>query len=140
MTCICRQCRGLRLQRRFGLDIFENGEPNPRLIPMDLPVGPDYVVGPGDSLNVDLWGSVSRRITRVVDREGRLTLPEVGPVLVSGKSMADAQQLIQQQVCERSFVTFPPTYRCLGCVRFASTTLATCRIPVHTTSVRYQLL
>ena len=82
--------------QRFGIDVFENGEPNPRLIPMDLPVGPDYVVGPGDSLAVDMWGGVSRRIIRVVDREGRLTLPEVGPVLVSGKNLGDVQQTVQQ--------------------------------------------
>jgi len=29
--------------------------------PMDLPVGPDYVIGPGDGLEIDLWGGVSQR-------------------------------------------------------------------------------
>ena len=24
--------------------------------PMDMPMGPDYVLGPGDSLTVNLWG------------------------------------------------------------------------------------
>jgi polysaccharide export outer membrane protein len=43
-----------------------------------------------------LWGSVSRRLTRIVDREGRVSLPEVGPVLVSGRSLADVQQNLQQ--------------------------------------------
>ena len=33
---------------------------------------------------------------RAVDREGRVSLPEVGPVLVSGKSLADVQQNLQQ--------------------------------------------
>jgi polysaccharide export outer membrane protein len=63
---------------------------------MDLPVGPDYVVGPGDGLSVDLWGGVSQRLYRVVDREGRVSLPEVGPILVSGKSLAAVQQNLQQ--------------------------------------------
>ncbi|MGA7794416.1 MAG: SLBB domain-containing protein [Candidatus Acidiferrales bacterium] len=66
------------------------------MIPMDLPAGPDYVVGPGDGLSVDLWGSVSQRLYRVVDREGRVSLPEVGPILVSGKSLASLQQNLQQ--------------------------------------------
>src|SRR6266481_2554658 len=35
---------------RFGLDVFRKGAANPDYIPMDLPVGPSYVVGPGDSL------------------------------------------------------------------------------------------
>ncbi|MGH9714434.1 MAG: SLBB domain-containing protein [Candidatus Acidiferrales bacterium] len=82
--------------RRFGIDVFENGSRDPELIPMDLPAGPDYVVGPGDGLAFDLWGSVSRRLTRTVDREGRVSLPEVGPILVSGKSLADVQQNVQQ--------------------------------------------
>ncbi len=82
--------------RRFGIDVFENGTRDPRLIPMDLPVGPDYVVGPGDALAIDLWGGVSRRLYRTVDREGRVSLPEVGPVLVNGKSLADVQENLQQ--------------------------------------------
>jgi polysaccharide biosynthesis/export protein len=82
--------------RRFGADVFENGTRDSQLIPMDLPAGPDYVVGPGDGLSVDLWGSVSQRFYRVVDREGRVSLPEVGPVLVSGKSLAAVQQNVQQ--------------------------------------------
>jgi protein involved in polysaccharide export with SLBB domain len=82
--------------RRFGAEVFENGTRDSQLIPMDLPVGPDYVVGPGDGLSVDLWGGVSQRLYRVVDREGRVSLPEVGPILVSGKSLAVVQQNLQQ--------------------------------------------
>jgi protein involved in polysaccharide export with SLBB domain len=81
---------------RFGMEVFENGTRDPELIPMDLPAGPDYVVGPGDGLSIDLWGGVSQRFYRTVDREGRVTLPEVGPVLVSGKSLADVQEDVQK--------------------------------------------
>jgi protein involved in polysaccharide export with SLBB domain len=82
--------------RRFGSEVFDNGTRDPQLIPMDLPVGPDYVVGPGDGLSVDLWGSVSQRFFRTVDREGRISLPEAGPVLVSGRNLADVQQDLQR--------------------------------------------
>ena len=81
---------------RFGSEVFENGTRDPQLIPMDLPVGPDYVVGPGDGLSIDLWGGVSQRFFRTVDREGRVSLPEAGPVLVSGKSLSDVQENLQQ--------------------------------------------
>lgn len=81
---------------RFGMQVFENGTRDSQLIPFDLPAGPDYVVGPGDSLAIDLWGGVSQRLLRTVDREGRLSLPEVGPVLVAGKSMADVQESVQK--------------------------------------------
>lgn len=80
---------------RFGLEVFQNGSRNPQFIPMDVPAGPDYIVGPGDGLSISLWGGVSQRFFRTVDREGRVSLPEVGPVLVSGKSLADLQQNVQ---------------------------------------------
>jgi polysaccharide biosynthesis/export protein len=82
--------------RRFGMEVFENGTRDLQSIPMDLPVGPDYVLGPGDAVSVNLWGGVSRRFYQVVDREGRLSLPESGPVMVSGKSLGEVQELIQK--------------------------------------------
>ena len=77
-----------RPAERFGLEVFRNTADQPDVIPMDLPVGPDYVVGTGDSLAIDLWGSVSQRLVRLVDREGRVSLPDTGPLLVSGKADA----------------------------------------------------
>ena len=82
--------------KRFGAEVFENGTRDSQLIPMDVPASPDYVVGPGDGLSINLWGGISQRIYRVVDREGRVSLPEVGPVLVSGKNMAQVQEYLQQ--------------------------------------------
>jgi polysaccharide biosynthesis/export protein len=82
--------------QRFGQDVFRDDARNSEFIPMDLPVGPDYVLGPGDGLAIDVWGSVSERINRTVDREGRLALPEVGPILVSGRSLGEVQQTVQQ--------------------------------------------
>src|SRR5438132_138959 len=81
---------------RFGLDVFRKGEANPAYLPMDLPVGANYVVGPGDSLSFDLWGGVAQRLLRTVDREGRVSLPEVGPILVSGRTLGDVQQEVQR--------------------------------------------
>jgi len=85
-----------RPPQRFGTEVFRDGLRDPRSIPMDLPVGPDYVVGPGDSLTIDLWGGISTKLVRIVDRQGRVTLPEAGPVLVSGRSLAEVQQAVQR--------------------------------------------
>jgi polysaccharide biosynthesis/export protein len=82
--------------KRFGMEVFQNGSHDLQLIPMDLPAGPDYVVGPGDGLTVDLWGSASMRLIRTVDRGGQISLPEVGPVEVSGKNLASVQQDVQR--------------------------------------------
>ncbi len=82
--------------QRFGLDVFENAPAETGELPMDLPAGPGYVVGPGDGLAISLWGSVAERLYRVVDREGRLSIPDVGPVMVSGDSLSEVQQRVQQ--------------------------------------------
>ena len=87
-----------RPAQRFGLDAFRNTNNQPDVIPMDLPVGPDYVVGTGDSLAIDLWGSVSQRLVRLVDREGRISLPETGPLLVTGKNLAEVQLEVQRSL------------------------------------------
>ncbi len=81
---------------RFGMDVFRNEDSGLGDFPIDLPAGPDYVVGPGDGLAIDLWGGVSQRISRTVDRQGRISLPESGPVLVSGHTLAEVQQTVQK--------------------------------------------
>ena len=80
---------------RFGMDVFRNDNGNLDDLPMDLPAGPDYVLGPGDGLNINLWGGVTQRLQRVVDREGRVALPEVGAIDVSGRNLGDVQHLVQ---------------------------------------------
>lgn len=80
---------------RFGIDVFRNGTGNFNQLPMDTPAGPDYVVGPGDGLNIEIWGSVSGHLQRVVDRQGMVSLPETGGVEVAGKTLAEVQQLVE---------------------------------------------
>ncbi|HZU23043.1 MAG TPA: SLBB domain-containing protein [Terriglobales bacterium] len=77
---------------RFGAEIFRNGTGNFEQLPMDMPVGPDYVLGPGDGLKVELWGGVSQRLIRTVDREGHIALPEAGTILVAGRSLGAVQR------------------------------------------------
>ena len=49
-------------------------------------------------LSIDLWGGVSTKITRLVDRQGRVTLPEAGPLLVSGRSLGEVQSAVQRAI------------------------------------------
>ena len=81
--------------KRFGSDIFRPDVVGMTEFPMDLPAGADYILGPGDTVTINIWGGVSQRISRPVDREGRLSLPDTGPVVVSGLTLAEAQKIVQ---------------------------------------------
>ncbi len=81
---------------RFGEAVFQNPTSASGTIPIDFPASPDYVVGPGDGLTIDLWGGVSQRLVRTVDHEGRIALPEIGPMLVNGQTLGDVQQAVQR--------------------------------------------
>jgi protein involved in polysaccharide export with SLBB domain len=83
---------------RFGEEIFRNVPKISSTIPIDLPASSDYVVGPGDGLTINLWGGISQRLERTVDREGRISLPEIGPTLVNGQTLANVQQALQLQL------------------------------------------
>lgn len=82
--------------RRFGSDAFVIGTGNANELPMDLPVGPDYVLGTGDNLTVNMWGGRSDRLSRTIDRQGQIELPEAGTIMVNGMTIARAQEAIQQ--------------------------------------------
>ncbi len=82
--------------QRFGSDAFLLGTGNANELPMDLPAGPDYVLGPGDSLIVNMWGGQSNRLNRMIDRQGQIELPEAGTIMISGMTIAQAQSAIQQ--------------------------------------------
>jgi protein involved in polysaccharide export with SLBB domain len=81
---------------RFGSDSFLIGSGNANELPMDLPAGPDYVLGPGDSLTLNLWGSRTGRLSRIIDRQGQVELPEAGAIMISGMTIAQAQTAIEK--------------------------------------------
>jgi len=67
----------------FGYNLFA-GVPT-TFAPVDnVPVTPDYVVGPGDEILIRAWGQVDIDYRAVVDRNGMINIPRVGNVNVSG--------------------------------------------------------
>ena len=62
---------------------------------IDVPIGPDYILGAGDGIVINMWGGVSQTLSRTVDREGKVALPESGSLVVAGLSLDRAQQLIE---------------------------------------------
>lgn len=85
--------------KRFGADVFRmRGMGTLDTSSMDLPAGPEYVLGPGDYINIALWGGVSQRFARTVDREGRIAVLDAGMIEVAGKTIGNAQQIMQQML------------------------------------------
>jgi protein involved in polysaccharide export with SLBB domain len=83
---------------RFGAALFRNSTTgqDKANAPLSIPIGPDYVLGPGDELVIDYWGASSQHIQRAVDREGRVAIPEAGTLVVAGRTLGEAQQMVER--------------------------------------------
>lgn len=83
--------------KRFGYDLFE--DPASSLSPVsNAPAPADYIVGPGDQFNIQLYGNQNRTHRLVVTREGNVTFPELGPIRVAGLTYSAAKRAIEERV------------------------------------------
>lgn len=82
------------LLKPFGYSLFRTGPLRPTP-PEDVSVGPDYVVGVGDEILITIWGDVEKRYAKVIDRQGRLILPDVGIVTVAGKTLGELREELE---------------------------------------------
>lgn len=84
-------------KRVFGRDIFNNKaltfEPQ-----MNMATPQNYVLGPGDQLIIDIYGSSQETMKLTVSPDGDITIPEFGPVNVSGLTVAAAQSRIRSRL------------------------------------------
>ena len=81
----------------FGQELFR-GVPS-TFAPVDqVPVTPDYVIGPGDEVRIRVWGQVNFNADLKVDRSGDIYLPQVGRIHVTGFAFADLSQQIRSQI------------------------------------------
>lgn len=85
--------------RPFGYDVFRaNGV---SFDPVTTgPVPPDYVLGPGDSVRVQLFGNVNGIYEFEVSRDGVLNLPELGPITVAGLPFSEFRSDLDRRVAE----------------------------------------
>ncbi|MBL0225537.1 MAG: SLBB domain-containing protein [Geobacteraceae bacterium] len=70
-----------RTLTQFGYNYFKNVTFYPQT---DVPVSDDYLTGPGDTLVLNVWGSVEGTYELPVSRSGEVFLPKGGPVRVAG--------------------------------------------------------
>jgi polysaccharide export outer membrane protein len=81
----------------FGRDLFQNVA-NTFAQLQTVQVNPDYVIGPGDALQVRGWGMVSIDINAIVNRNGQIYLPRVGAVQVSGVKYSNLEGYLKKAV------------------------------------------
>ncbi|MHC4074943.1 MAG: SLBB domain-containing protein [Planctomycetota bacterium] len=90
--------------KQFGYDIFEKAMST--FAPVeDVPVGPGYIVGPGDSFTVLLWGRLNAHYTVTVNRSSEIALPEVGVLNVAGMTFGELRNYLEREL-SRKFTDF----------------------------------
>jgi polysaccharide export outer membrane protein len=82
--------------KQFGFDFFL--KPPSSFLPVtEIPVGPDYLIGPQDAIRILLWGNVQEEYRLTVDRNGQIAIPKVGVVHVSGLTFRQLQEVLNRE-------------------------------------------
>ncbi len=82
---------------QFGYELFA-GTPTTFAPATNIPVPANYVMGPGDTVVIQLYGQRNLTHELVITREGMLMFPEIGPVAVTGLSFGEMREQIQNIV------------------------------------------
>ncbi|PMP92374.1 MAG: polysaccharide export protein [Hydrogenobaculum sp.] len=78
--------------KQFGYNLFKTS----RFAPLkNIPVGPNYIIGPNDQIKITVWGSINGNYTLTVDRNGNIDIPGVGTVTVAGLKFKDLKDVIE---------------------------------------------
>ncbi|MEY4753481.1 MAG: hypothetical protein RJA44_1156, partial [Pseudomonadota bacterium] len=81
----------------FGARYF-SGSPK-SFAPNDkVPVPADYVLGPGDELQIRAWGSIDADYRAVLNRDGQISLPKVGTFGLAGVKFGEVENLLRSQI------------------------------------------
>ena len=85
---------------RFGAKLFSSDLAV--YTPSDKSLAPTgYLLGPGDVLNVQVFGKDAFGALAEVDRSGQITLPRIGSIAMAGFTFEEAKRVIEKQVTDR---------------------------------------
>lgn len=91
---------GAEALKPFGYELFERA-PSTFAPVTNVPVPADYVVGPGDELDVQLYGSTNRFLRLFVGRDGQISFPELGPISVGGQRFNSVKATLEARVARQ---------------------------------------
>jgi protein involved in polysaccharide export with SLBB domain len=81
----------------FGQSLFEQAPST--FAPLDmLQIPSDYVIGPGDQLEIKIWGQLEANLRVTVDRGGQIYIPRVGDVSVAGVHYGELEKYLKNEV------------------------------------------
>jgi len=81
----------------FGQSLFL--QPPSTFSPIDwMEVPSDYIIGPGDELQIDIWGQITANLRVIVDRSGQIYIPQVGQISVAGVHYSDLEQHLKREI------------------------------------------
>lgn len=83
----------------YGYTLFHNRELNfnPNL---NIPTPESYVLGTGDQVLVDVYGASQAAFDMTVSPEGKILIPNVGPVNIGGASVESARQRVKDALAQ----------------------------------------
>ncbi len=81
----------------FGYDFFQDAAVRVVTDNKDVPVPAKYVVGPGDEVKILLWGRVNAQYNLTIDRNGSITIPQIGPLYVAGMTFEQMSTYLIKQ-------------------------------------------
>lgn len=81
----------------FGASLFRN-VPSTFAPVEQIPVTPDYIIGPDDELRIRIWGQVNFNADVRVDRSGSVYLPQVGAIHVAGLPFSSLDQHLRTEI------------------------------------------
>ena len=84
----------------FGYDLFQ-GVPSTFAPVKDIQVPIDYIVGPGDTFNIQLYGNETASYSLTVGRDGQIKFPKLGPISVSGMGFDAARATLEHRVAQQ---------------------------------------
>ena len=82
-----------RLLPMYGRDLFDT--PQAYAVDSALPAPNDYLLGPGDEVQLKVWGPVDFNSSLTIDRNGQVNLPKVGVVTLAGVAVRDLDKTMQ---------------------------------------------
>lgn len=86
-----------RKLKLFGYDLFASA-PSTFAPNNNVPVSPDYLLGPGDSLDFLFYGKTNESFSVEINRDGIVNFPDLGPVGLAGLSFAEAKKMLQARI------------------------------------------